>query len=205
VGGFVVLLALESYPAVLIFYAYGLGMLKAKRFEDLFRLFSSDFVASNNRNPSSVVQNLLLGWWKGGQDENVWKIFPGFEQRKTPLSDHLLEILGPWTKDYLYGPNEFTTLFEEFELLAAIAFLMLTTDLETLQKHSQTSDIWNFVPAPTGRIAWDSANRDAVLKSFANPEKLKLVLAAGFAKSDHAFWYEAIANLQRIFARVSWR
>jgi hypothetical protein len=38
VGGFNFLTNIRTYPAVLLFYAYGIGLLKAQRFADLFQL-----------------------------------------------------------------------------------------------------------------------------------------------------------------------
>jgi hypothetical protein len=99
VSGFTALLNLRTYPAVLLFYAYGIGLLKARRFADLFKLFSAP-VNTGRDQGKQVVSHLLLGAWEG-MENDVWKLLPELEQRKTALSDHLHKLFEGWTVDYL--------------------------------------------------------------------------------------------------------
>jgi hypothetical protein len=203
-NGSVIILALETYPAVLLLYAYGIGLLKAKRFKELFRLFSAEVTTARSNELSPLVQSFFLDSWSRG-DNDWWKLLPGFDGR-TALSNHLHDIFALWTDDYLLGLDEFTLLFEEFELLGSLAYLTTIADLKTL-KEAATPDTWGcgFVWAPPGRIAWDSSNRERILKSFTNPEKVKLILDAGFARGEEEFLREALAGLRRLFGRISMR
>jgi hypothetical protein len=201
-GGFVVLLGLRTYPAVLLLYCYGLGLLKARRYGVLFRLFSAN-IRTDYGKQTPLVQHLYLAAWEGMQEEKWWKSFPGYEQRRTALSDHLHDILGPWTNDYVFMSGEFTQLYEEFEMMATLAYLSQTANIQSLQG-SVKPDHWgkNFVWAPLGRISWDRENRASVLATFEDEAKVKLVLEAGFARGDPTYFQEALSNLQRMFDRI---
>jgi hypothetical protein len=78
-------------------YAYGLGLLAARRYADLFKLFTFPLVTDRDTT-SNVVGHLFLSAWAGGEN-NVWQIVPGLERRKTALSDHCMISfrLGPAT------------------------------------------------------------------------------------------------------------
>jgi hypothetical protein len=77
-------------------------------------------------------------------------------------------------------------LFEEFELLASLAFITSSVDRENLQQTLEKADAWghNFVWAPMGRAAWDGQNSEPIIKGWQRPEKTKSLLGAGFAKGD---------------------
>src|SRR3546814_19174326 len=89
-------LNLRSYPAVLVFTAYGIGLTKAARWSVLLKLFSVT-LASEYREPQAIVSTLFLWSWKGG-DQETWRQLAGFDRRKTPLTDHLLEVMERWRK-----------------------------------------------------------------------------------------------------------
>jgi hypothetical protein len=203
-GGLVILLALRTYPGVLLFYAYGIGLLKARRYRDLYRLFSAE-ISTPHGNKTHVVSHLLLGAWEGMSDETGWKLLPGLENHKTALSDHLHEMFEKWTENYIFVRAEFTRLFEEFELLGSLAFTTLSADKATLQAASE-SDSYNrnFVWTPLGRAGWDSQNRRAIIESWQGEETGKALLDAGFARKDPAYMSEAIENLNRLASRVQW-
>ncbi|TRL37585.1 hypothetical protein FM996_02155 [Methylosinus sporium] len=202
-GGLVILLGLRSYPSVLLFISYGIALIKADRYTDLFRLFAYD-IRTRSEEPSYFVTNLFLGAWEGAEAD-AWKLFPGFENRRTALSDHLHDIFSVWCDDYLYSEAEFTPLFEEFELLGSLAYLTLTTDLETLESVAAKGDGWgsNFVWAPFGRISWHRETRERLFASLAREETSKVLLAAGFARGNPAYLSTALANLKRLFGKVS--
>jgi hypothetical protein len=81
---------LRSYPAVLVFTAYGLGLTRAARWRSLHSLF--DFTVDQQyREPLRAIETLFLWAWKGTEND-AWKQIEGLEQRRTPLSDHLFEL-----------------------------------------------------------------------------------------------------------------
>jgi hypothetical protein len=205
-NGLVVLLGLRSYPAVLLLYSYGLGLLKGQRYSELNRLFASEVSNPQDRESSSFVHRLFLGAWDAGRENALWQMFWPDEKRHTPLSDHLHDVLSTWTQDFVYSPSEFTPLFEEFELLAAVAYISQIADLDTLRASSKTDQSGrDFVWAPPGRIGWDRSNREPIFRTYTNSEKSRMVLNAGFARGEEAYLKEVLANLQRFYARFFWR
>jgi hypothetical protein len=202
VSGATVWIEMRAYPAMLLLYAYGLGLLKGGRHEVLFRWFSRR-IATSQRGSKPIVSTLLLGAWAGG-DENRWRQLKGLEGRKTPLSDHLHDVLSDWTKDYLLAAREFTRLFEEFEVLGALTFITLRATKEDLiAAHSATGQR-DFVSSPIGRAAWDGEHRDAILASFEEPDTRRRLLDAGFARGDDQFLSLALESIRRLMGRISW-
>lgn len=57
---------------------------------------------------------------------------------------------------------------------------------------------------PIGRFAWDSNVRDRILEKWRNPEYIKPILNAGFARGDQAFFDLALENICRICGRFEW-
>lgn len=102
-NGLTVWLGLRTYPAVLLMTAYGLGLARAERWKTLHDLFSLS-MPREERDPKRVVNSLFLWDWKGW-DDNLWNNVEGFmtgnNRRKTPLSDHLLDIFSEWGDAFL--------------------------------------------------------------------------------------------------------
>lgn len=203
VSGLTVWIEMRTYPAVLLLYAYGLGLLKGGRFDVLFAWFSQRSAASR-RDSEHIVSTLLLGAWAGGEPE-TWQQLEGQERKKTPLSDHLHDVLSGWTKDYLLTAREFTRLFETFEILGALAFITLDATKEALVAAHSATGQRNFVWSPIGRAAWDGDNRDAILASFEEAETRRRLLDAGFAKGDEQFLSLAIESVRRLMGQLNRR
>lgn len=110
-GGMVVWLGLRSYPAVLLFNAYGLGLVRAQRWKDLHSFFESTLPRAE-RDAKRMVDSLFLSSWKGG-DPDFWKHLPGLERRKRHLAiictmswqagNNRLLVLSPTSSCFLSG------------------------------------------------------------------------------------------------------
>jgi hypothetical protein len=199
-GGFTALVNLRTYPAVMLFYAYGIGLLKAQRLGDLFKLFSTPINAGRDT-PKVVVSHLFLTAWEGTEND-PWKLLPDHERRKTALSDHLHEIFRGWTVDYVFTADEYTTLFEHFELLATLAHITLSSDKATLQAAIQSQNR-DFVWCPIGRAAWDGSVSRPILTTWKG-DLQPLILKAGFARGDADYLQSAIESIGRLASRISW-
>jgi hypothetical protein len=68
VGGFNFLTNIRTYPAVLLFYAYGIGLLKAQRFADLFKLFSTPINTGRDQT-QTAASYLLVTRWEGTEND----------------------------------------------------------------------------------------------------------------------------------------
>ena len=78
---------LRIYPAVLALYGYGLGALKAHRFQDLFNWLTLELQTTYDETEPAVA---WLAAWRG-ETKYLWKNLKGLERRKTPLDDRLLD------------------------------------------------------------------------------------------------------------------
>ena len=81
-------LSMRSYPAVLLFTAYGIGLVRGKRWRALHRFLTSEIESGPNEDPHRIVETLFLASWEGG-DNDYWKILEGIGYTYTALSDHL--------------------------------------------------------------------------------------------------------------------
>ncbi|WP_024508413.1 hypothetical protein [Bradyrhizobium sp. ARR65] len=140
-----------------------------------------------------------------GGDNDAWKVLEGLEKRKTPLSDHLHDILPGWCTDFIFVGTEFTKLFEGFEMLAALARLTLTTSLEELQTRLSKTGGRDFVWSPRGRAGWDGQTRRQIFEGWAAPETNAAILKAGFADKSAHYYELAIKSLGRLAEQMSWR
>jgi hypothetical protein len=196
-GGVIILLNLRTYPAVLLLYGYGLALLKARRFRDLYRLFSFETTTTHG-NATNIVRHLFLGAWDGMLDD-PWKLLPGLERQLTALSDHLHEIFEGWTEDYLFDRTEFTRLFEEFELLASLAYITLSVDRKGLQDAFKGDSYGRrFAWVPMGRGGRDGQNRRPIIENWQRPERTNSLLEAGFARGDADYLSEAIESINQL-------
>lgn len=198
-NGLVILLGLRTYPAVLLFYAYGIGLVKAQRFADLFKLFSTTLSAGRDT-PRKLVSHLYLEDWDGGQND-AWKLLPGQTDHKTALSDHLHELFQSWTIDYIFTKAEFTSLFEHFELLATLASISLANEKVDLQAAAAQRS--SFVWCPIGRAAWDGNVRRPIIESWKG-DLQQVLLKAGFARGDEDYLLPAIQSIDRMCQRFRW-
>jgi hypothetical protein len=197
-GGFTVLINLRTYPAVLLLYAYGIGLLKAQRFADLLKLFSTPVNIGRDYAPT-VASHLLLNRWEGSEHD-PWNLLHGKNSRRTALSDYLHQLFERWTVDYLFTKGEYTTLFEHFELLGTLAYIALANDKPTLQAALQARD---YVHAPMGRAAWDGRTCRAILESWKG-ELQPVLLKAGFARDDQEYLALAIESIGRLASGMRW-
>jgi hypothetical protein len=200
-GGLVAWIELRSYPAVLLLYAYGLGLTKARRYDLLLRWFLQP-LHRDNRETRSVVQSLFLHVWPGAENGR-WHNLEGLGQRKTPLSDHLHDITADWTADYTLADQEHTLLFEMFEVLGSLAFLTQATTAE-LKEAAERDKNQPFIWSPVGRAAWDSENRSVILSQLEAPETRAELLQGGFGRGDEEHLKLSIENVRRIMARIGW-
>ena len=200
-GGLTVWLNIRSYPAVLIFTAYGLGLVRAQRWNVLHRSLSS-MITRQHHDSQRIVEALFLGSWKGGGND-IWRHLAGLEDRKTALSNHLLDLFLDWSKSFVGIPSDFERLFEHFEILASIVHLESTVSDELDRALAdETGRVW--VRMPVGRSGWHSSTREQVLKHIESDDIKKVLLEAAFAKGSDLFFDKSIANYRRIAGRMEW-
>jgi hypothetical protein len=181
-GGLTVYLNIRSYPAVLIFTAYGLGLTRAERWTILHRLFSA-VLTLEYKEPMRIIDGLFLWSWKGGTDD-VWRHIEGLERHHTPLSDHLLALFSGWSTSFAGLTPDFELMFERFEVFGSLAHLE-SSEKAAIQAALTTGPHWTMIPI--GRAGWHSANAEKLFSELLAEPTKAAVLEAGFAKGDGEF------------------
>lgn len=196
-------LDLRSYPAVLIFTNYGIGLTKAARWDALLKLFSSA-LTTEHREPQRIVSTLFLWSWDGSTQQ-IWQQLEGMADHKTPLSDHLLEVMTHWSKSFTGADANFELLFERFELMGSLAAFH-ENDEEQLEKTVEASVARNDVLAwmPVGRIGWHSKGARILFQELEDETRVEELLKVGFAKGSRRF-LQLFAENFRLYARRMFR
>jgi hypothetical protein len=201
-GGLIPYSNLRSYPAVLVFTAYCLGLTRAERWATL-RLTLNTTLDQEYREPKRAAEMLFLHTWKGAEN-NAWTNIEGLERRKTPLSDHLAALFSVWGKKFIGLAPDFELLFERFEVLGSCVFLERETK-ENLQSGLE-GDAWgqNSIWMPVGRVGWHSQNATKIVAEIQSEAMKEKLVSLGFAKGDPEFFNLFIKNFSRIADRMQW-
>ncbi|PJE43106.1 MAG: hypothetical protein CUR33_07335 [Pseudomonas sp.] len=200
-NGLVVWLGLRSYPAVLIFTAYGVGLTRSQRWQTLHELLVAPWPREHHA-PKRVVSTLFLDEWKGARNE-VWKELEGLDRRRTPLSDHLLEVMTNWRSSFAGVSAEFELVFERFEMLAAIAYLEENSEASLEQALTNTPH-GLFARMPVGRVGWHESSTNSLILEFQSEAATTALLRAGFAQNSRRFLELSIESFKRYVGKMSW-
>ena len=199
-GGLDVWLRIRSYPTVLIFTAYGLGLTRAQRWSAMHQLFETTVLTESNE-PARLIETLFLWDWKGyGND--LWKHLEDLDRRKTALSDHLCSLFTAWGPTFADLTPDYELLYERFEMMESLGYLGATpvADLETaLSRPGPDSS----VRMPVGRIGWHRRNRERLAQELQSEALRGALIQAGFASSAR-FIELFVGNLARISSRMEW-
>ena len=149
-----------------------------------------------------MVDALFLWAWKGTEND-VWKQIEGLERRKTPLSDHLLEVFSEWAKHFVGLAPDFELMFERFEMLGSLAYLEKHEKTE-IRKGLAVNPQQGWTWMPVGRAGWHSTNARKLLAEFGAETAKEALLEAGFGKGDSEFIEAFIENFNHIAGRMSW-
>ncbi|WP_434725359.1 hypothetical protein [Mesorhizobium sp. RIZ17] len=194
---------LRTYPAVLMMTAYGLGLIRAERWKLLHDLFSLQ-IAREDREPKRVANHLFLWGWKGSGDD-VWNNIEGFitkeGHRRTPLSDHLLDVFREWGPWFIGIVPDYDLLFDWFEALGGLAHLEENSE-DTLKEQLSLHD--NRVHMSTGRIGWRREGHRSIEHDLKSTDKRGIILRAGFAHASETYLDLYLENLRRIAKRMDW-
>ena len=199
-SGLISFLSLRSYPAVLLAAAYGLGVVSARRWGVLHRLFSEPIGNSHTLGNGRLVEKLFLYSWEGGGDY-LWNNLEGLTDRMTPLSDHLCDLFTQWSESFLGIVPNSEELYEMWEVIGSLTYLERYTleDIQAVRSNPQR----DFVTMPVGRSIWN--RRNDILKLIQGHDLKESLLKAGFGKGQSEFFDAAISNFQRIPARGVFR
>lgn len=200
-GGLTIWLGLRSYPAVLVFTAYGIGLTRSQRWSTLHDLLVAPWPREYHE-PRRVVSVLLLWAWKGA-DQDVWKQLDGLDRRKTALSDHLHDVMSAWRASFAGVSSDFELTFERFETLAALAFLE-ENDEASLEQAFASTPHGLFARMPVGRAGWHDSCATMLIHELQSETTILALLNAGFAKNSRRFLEIFVESFKRYANNMRW-
>jgi hypothetical protein len=196
-------LGLRTYPAVLMLTAYALGLIRAERWKVFHDLFSLQ-IAREDRESKRVANYLFLGEWNGSGND-VWNNIEGFTtkegHRKTPLSDHLLDVFREWGSSFIGITPDYDLLFDWFEALGGLVHLEENSE-ESLRE--QLSSAGGRVRMSIGRLAWRTEGFRLIEHELKSTQKRKDILSSGFAFGSEPYLDSYLENLRRLSSWMRW-
>lgn len=200
-NGLTVWLGLRSYPAVLTFTAYGVGLTRSQRWKSLHDLLVAPW-PREYRDPKRVVSMLFLDEWEGNEN-SFWQDLEGLDRHKTPLSDHLFEVMTIWRSSFAGVSAEFELVFERFELLAALAFLEDNSE-ESLERAFAATPRGLFARMPVGRVGWHESSATSLISELQSEATITALLDAGFARNSRRFLELSVESFKRYVHKMTW-
>lgn len=194
-------LGLRAYPAILLFTAYGLGLVRAQRWQDLHAFFMTA-LPRGEREPQRMVQSLFLSAWKEAEHA-AWHNMPGVVRKVSAFSDHLYDVMCQWKSSFVGVASNFELLFERFELLASLAYFE-SYEERYLEDRVRAKSTTPLARMPVGRLGWHAESLKALVAELEASPQATALLAAGFAKGSPRFLALFIDNLRRYQSRMQW-
>ena len=196
-------LNLRSYPAVLLVTAYGIGLVRAERWNMLHRLLSEPTEFVDGVGPSRIVDKLFLWSWSGAENDQ-WQNIEGLERRTTALSDYLCNLLGGWATSFVGIVPNFEQLYETWEILGSLAHGERNNLEDFRSAFSQDNHGQSFLFMPVGRSGWNERVRERILERIRREPVKQRLLEAGFGKGQPEILDAIVANFQRVANRIRW-
>lgn len=116
-AGLEVLLHMQQYPTLLALYAVGLGSVAADRLDPIARALGTTTV-QESFGPCAV--GVSASSWRVLHHDFVKNSIPEVADHKTPISDHLLNVLRPAVSEII-PEDRLEDLFDEVEYLMGLA------------------------------------------------------------------------------------
>ena len=117
-AGLRVLIRMQQYPTLLALYALGLGAVAAERINSIARVLAEVVVRKGSETRPVAVAAASSGVL---DVDCVKQSFGELGRRLTPVSDHLLELVGPVASGVVGNQERLEDLFDEVEYLMGIA------------------------------------------------------------------------------------
>ncbi len=162
---------LRYYPAVLLLWAYGIGLTIARRWGDLHHLLSHP-VHTVHGGPHRFVY-VVSEWLLEGYRNRTWTRLPSLQNHRTPDSDHRFGVLDRWRNSFAAVMPDFEDMHDTWEILFALIYCEQVPG----ETDRQSTHFW----APVGRNTWRWASRDRILARIVDGDLHNDLIAAGLA------------------------
>ena len=164
---------LRHYPAVLLLWAYGMGLVTAKRWPTLHGLLSHP--AASESDEQQRVVDLLSRWFLlGYRNETIWKWLPVLENHRTPASERLFSTLDLWRDSFAGVRTDFERIHDVWEILIVLAYSETRVGVAT---ESDPRRFWS----PLGRNSWRHPSRQRIIERIVDGDLNHDLLDAGFS------------------------
>jgi hypothetical protein len=187
-GGLTALVHLQAFPAILIFYSFGVGAVAGKQFALLGKLLSTEieFGYEDGRVALGNALNIVTSIESG---EHLFKLVPGCSRYGWPGNGFIADVLRPHTRSELRTDDAFDDAFSKFEL--ALNFLFA-------EKHGDEWGEW----LPRGRFAEKSGIARRLIEEWeaeasTNKETNSLRLMAGLNSEPRFDRVRAVLRIRR--------
>lgn len=183
---------LSGYPAVLLWYAYGIGAAKAGRLGTVYEWLGLPFRNSSRDGDVPAVRKLFL-WNFAGAGGGAWAL-----RLEAPARFPYGEVLRAWLKTVLQpefvSGQEFDGALERFEMLATLRHLEDSTPKEQLS--SPIVQGRPSIPAPYGRVTKASFREDPpLIVELKRAEESRRLVDAGFFGGDTEWLAHALKRI----------
>ena len=183
------------YPAVLLLWSYGTGLTLAHRWTSVHDLLTH--LPANDYDDSQRVVDLIGRWFLGETRDKMWKLLPGLNDRWTPASDHLFDVLNAWRNSFAAVHADFEGLHDIWEILVALAYLETRVD-------DQFDHTANPPWAPVGRNGWRDLSRQRILERITRGDLCREIISAGFSGGQEEHLTATVNSYSSFVARLGW-
>lgn len=152
VGGSVIWLELQRYPATLLLYCFGLGAVATERWSALHALLNVTVTREHHEDKRAVELIPIWALFERGAD--ALKVLPGRDRQFTPLQNHIEEVLWPLFQSHFSSEAAFHLAFDRLEILIALFYA-----LPAIEKGSR---YWTL----PGSYGWRGDNRQRVFNEI---------------------------------------
>jgi len=136
-AGSTALVALRSYPAILLTYAAGIGSIAAKKY-NIFTTMLKTPVMQLPNNDNDELAFVLVSRYKGYPE--IFKYIKGYENSYCPQSAYIFQYLQLAIDKLLFLGKSYETAFDELEALLFLVYADI--------RERTTQQVW----APAGRF-----------------------------------------------------
>lgn len=138
-GGYVYLTKFRRYPALLLLYGAGIAAISSGNYHTLAAILLNAKVRDDHTKPVPLCSEVYA--FAVIEDKSCF--LPGYEQRRTPVSDHLFKELQCLFSGYIPEQGDYENTFDRFEYFLGLVHADLN--------RNEWQDGWW---GPVGRFIW---------------------------------------------------
>jgi len=142
--GYVILVNLQHYPALLILYACGITALASRHYEHLKAVLLDPMYRDNDGKHFWLEKLNVYEVFYG--DVRKWVPRPNADREYTPASNYIFDVIRNPLYSYLPDEEEYKAFFDIFEYLLGLVYI----DVVKLNNENNENPVW----APVGCFWW---------------------------------------------------